>query len=133
MHTQRFKQRGVSLSGLLFWSVLIGFSALVGMKLFPLFSEKLQVDKALKTAAAQATSTTGKADLVKGILRQFEVSDIDRWDDAEFFRLLKVTRAPNSNKRVMSLEYEIRGPFFGDLDVVLKYKRFEPLPASELE
>ena len=122
MHTPRRDQSGVSLSGLLFWAVLLGFSALIGMKLFP-----------LKTAAAQATSTTSKADLVKGILRQFEVSDIDRWDDAEFYRLLKVTKAPNSNKRVMSLDYELRGPFLGDLDIVLKYKRFEPLPASELE
>jgi len=133
MHTPRRDQSGVSLSGLLFWAVLLGFSALIGMKLFPLYSEKFQVDQALKTAAAQATSTTSKADLVKGILRQFEVSDIDRWDDADFYRLLKVTKAPNSNKRVMSLEYELRGPFLGDLDIVLKYKRFEPLPASELE
>ena len=133
MCTLQFKQRGVSLSGLLFWSVLFGFAALVAMKLFPLFSENMQVDNALKTAAAQATSTTGKAELVKGILRQFEVGDVDRWDDAEFFRLLKVTKTPNSNNRVMSLEYELRGPFFGELDIVLKYKRFEPLPASELE
>lgn len=133
MGTNRHYQLGVSLSGLLFWAVLLGFAALVGMKLFPLYNEKMQVDKAMQNAAASATSTTGKADLVKNILRQFEVADVDRWDNADFFRLLQVGRAPNSTKRVMSLEYEIRGPFFGDLDVVLKYKRVEPLPASDLQ
>lgn len=133
MRAFRKYQLGVSLSGLLFWAVLLGFSALVGMKLFPLYSEKMQVDRALQNAAGSATPATTKAELVKGILRQFEVSDVDRWDDAAFYRLLQVGKVANTTKRAMSLEYEIRGPFFGDLDVVLKYKRIEPLPGAQLE
>ena len=89
----RHVQRGVTLSGLIYSCIIIGFVALVAMKLFPLYNEKMKVDFALEKVANTAGSgDQSKMELVKAIMRQFEVSDVDRWGTPEFAILLKVKK-----------------------------------------
>lgn len=127
MANQRYSQLGLSLSGLLFWSALIGGAALVAMKLFPLYNEKMKVDFALeKVAGDPQVANQGKPDIVRAIMREFEVSDVDRWTQSEFARELIVERVPGGRR--MALAYEIRGPLCCDLDIVLNYDREFDLP-----
>jgi len=133
MGNRQFLQRGVSLSGLIFWCALLGGAALVGMKLFPLYNEKMKVDFALeKVAGDPEAGNWTKPDLAKAVMKQFEVSDVDRWTLAEFTRLLDVERTTNGG-RTLSLSYEIRGPLFGQLDIVLNYDRALELPRGTTE
>jgi len=133
MGNRRFSQLGVSLSGLIFWCALLGGAALIAMKLFPLYNEKMKVDFALeKVAADPEAGNWTKPDITKAVMKQFEVSDVDRWTFAEFTKLLDVERTTTGG-RVMSLNYEIRGPLFGQLDIVLNYDRALELPRSATE
>jgi len=50
-------QRGVSLLGLLFWAVLIGFVALVGMKTFPSINEYLTIQRAVNQIAKSGAAS----------------------------------------------------------------------------
>jgi len=132
--SSRHRQRGVSLSGLIFWCVLLGGAALVAMKLFPLYNEKMKVDFAFEEVMREPNiGNWTKADIVKAIMKQFEVSDVDRWSTAEFSKLLLVTPATDGGGRTMSLYYEIRGPLCCDLDVVLNYGKDVELPKGALE
>ena len=124
---------GVSLSGLIYSCIIIGIVALVGIKLVPLYIEKFKVDLALEKVAGQRESARmTKVDLVKLIMRQFEVSEVRRWRMNEFLKILKIKKLKQGKGKMLILEYEIRGPFFDELDVVLKYKRSlklgEPIP-----
>lgn len=133
MGNRRFSQLGVSLSGLIFWCALLGGAALIAMKLFPLYNEKMKVDFALeKVAADPEAGNWTKPDIARAVMKQFEVSDVDRWTLAEFTKLLDVERTTTGG-RVMSLNYEIRGPLFGQLDIVLNYDRALELPRSATE
>jgi len=133
MGNRRFLQQGVSLSGLIFWCALLGGAALVAMKLFPLYNEKMKVDFAMeKVAGDPEAGNWTKPDLAKAVMKQFEVSDVDRWTLAEFTRLLDVERRTDGG-RTMSLSYEIRGPLFGQLDIVLNYDRALDLPRGTTE
>jgi hypothetical protein len=126
----KYLQRGITLSGLIYTCIILGFIALVVMKLFPLYNEKMKVDFAMEKVASTAGSgALSKMELVKNIMRQFEVSDVDVWSTTEFTKALKVEKPKGSKIKVMSLDYEIRGPLFGELDVVLKYA--SKLPLSE--
>ena len=127
----RHVQRGVTLSGLIYSCIIIGFVALVAMKLFPLYNEKMKVDFALEKVANTAGSgDQSKMELVKAIMRQFEVSDVDRWGTQEFAKLLKVKKEKGKKNKTMTLDYEVRGPLFGELDVVLKYSNSLDLKSS---
>lgn len=119
---RRVSQRGITLSGLIYGCILLGFVALVLMKLFPLYNEKTKVDFALEKVAGQSESSRmSKIAIVRLIMRQFEISDVDRWRVQELAKLLKIKTLKSGKGKIMSLEYEIRGPFFGELDIVLKY------------
>ena len=127
----RHVQRGVTLSGLIYSCIIIGFVALVAMKLFPLYNEKMKVDFALEKVANTAGSgDQSKMELVKAVMRQFEVSDVDRWGTQEFAKLLKVKKEKGKKNKTMTLDYEVHGPLFGELDVVLKYSNSLDLKSS---
>ena len=56
LHRMR-KQRGVTLFGLMFWAIVIGFGALIGMKVLPTMNEYFTIQKAVtKIASAGATT-----------------------------------------------------------------------------
>lgn len=127
-------QRGVSLTGLIFWCVLLGGVAVIGMKLFPLYNEKMKVDFAFeKVLSEPGIGTWSKPEIVKGIMKQFEVSDVDRWGTAEFSKLLQIEPPRDGRGRMMSLYYEIRGPLCCQLDVVLNYEKEAELPRGTAE
>tara|TARA_R110002095_G_scaffold65233_6_gene54949 strand:+ start:2172 stop:2573 length:402 start_codon:yes stop_codon:yes gene_type:complete len=122
--TGSYRQRGITLSGLIYLCIILGVVAVTAMKLFPLYNEKTKVDFALEKIAAQPESARmSKEQIVKLIGRQFEVSDVDRWRMSEFAKILVIKKKKGGKGKTMSLNYEIRGPFFGELDVVLNYSR----------
>lgn len=126
-----YRQRGLSIWELLFFSVLIGVTALVIIKLFPLYMEKFKVVKAMNSIAVQ--SDVGNMDefVIKDrLLRHFEIEDVDRFSTPEDLKkVFKVTKNKDNPGRTMSMNYEIRAPFVGDLDVVLKVQRDLPIAA----
>ena len=121
---RRYLQRGITLTGLIMACALLVFFALTAMKLFPLYNEKTKVDFALEKVAGQReASRMSKTEIVKLIGRQFEVSDVDRWKLSEFSKILKIIKLKSGKGKLMHLAYEIRGPLFGELDVVLMYDK----------
>lgn len=132
--TSRRLQQGVSLSGLIFWCVLLGGASMIAMKLFPLYNEKMKVDFAFEEVMREPNiGNWGKPDIVKAIMKQFEVSDVDRWSTPEFSKLLQLEPARADRGRLMSLYYEIRGPLCCNLDIVLNYEKEVELPKGEAE
>ena len=134
MRNGPFRQQGITLSGLMFAAILIGGAAVLAMRLFPLYNEKMKVDLALeKVASDPAIGDQTKSGIVTAVMKQFEVSDVDRWSTVEFTKLLDVSRDPETKRRVMSLEYEIRNELCCDLDIVLNYYWSRELPEGSVE
>ncbi len=50
-------QRGITLFGLLFWAIVVGFVALVGLKVLPTINEFFTVKRAVEKIAASGLST----------------------------------------------------------------------------
>jgi hypothetical protein len=125
------RQRGLSLWELLFYGILIGVTALVIFKLFPLYMEKFKVEKAMQSIASQPdVRTLDEAEIVSRLLRHFEIEDVDKFSRAQDLKkLFTVTKNKDNAGRTMSMKYEIRAPFMGALDVVLKVDRQIAIPA----
>ena len=51
------RQRGVTLFGLLFWAVLIGFAALIGMRVLPALNEYFTIKRAVNKIATEGLQT----------------------------------------------------------------------------
>lgn len=115
-------QSGMTLIGFVIVLAVVGLFAYVGMKLVPMYSEYYAVKQALKGLASEP----GIADRDPA-----KIQDL-------FFRRLYISYAENVKpenvdiKRgddgwVMTVDYEIRKPIIGNLDVVGKFKATENL------
>jgi|SRR5690349_11658448 hypothetical protein len=54
---RRMRQRGVTLFGLMFWAIIVGFVALIGMRVLPTLNEYFTIQRAVKKIAADSPST----------------------------------------------------------------------------
>ncbi len=81
----RKKQRGVTLSGLIMACIVLGVAALLVMRLWPIYNEKMKVDQAMdKLASNPDAARMTKPEIVQAIMRQFDVSDVDRFNQRDF-------------------------------------------------
>ena len=116
------KQSGLSLVGFLVVLAVVGFAAYVGMKLFPMYQEYYSVTSAMKGLANEP----GVADMDPA-----KVQDL-------FFRRLYINYSENVKPQNVKFErmeggwkmrvnYEVRRPLVGNLDVVGKFDKTQDL------
>lgn len=119
------KQSGITLIGFLITLAVVGFAAYIGMKLFPMYEEFYSVKAAAKGLAEQP----GSADMDPSRLEDF------------FFRRLDINYSENVKpenvnfKRIeggwrMNVQYEVRRPIIGNLDVVGKFDTAQDIVRS---
>ena len=119
----KHSQRGMTLLSFVIVLAVVGFFAYVAMKLFPMYSEYYSVKQALKGLQNEA-----------GIANQdpAKIKDL-------FFRRLYISYSDNVKPENVSLQrdqsggwamdvnYEVRKPLVGNLDVVGKFHTVEKL------
>ena len=108
-------QRGVALSGLLFWSFVFAIVAVLGMKVTPSVMEYSKVLKNCKTVAAQVPQGASVAE-VKAAFNKF--ADIDYLN----FNADQLNITKENGKIVISFDYEKRIPLFYNVSLVIEYK-----------
>ena len=108
------RARGVTLLGLLFWAVLIGFSAYVTVRVFPGVSEYYTVQRAVQKVADAAPGTVGEAraafDRQKEI--EYSITSISGKD-------LDITK--ENGRVVVGFAYQREIPLFGPVFLLLKF------------
>ena len=116
------KQSGLSLVGFLVVLAVVGFAAYIGMKLFPMYQEYYSVQSAMKGLANEP----GVADMDPA-----KVQDL-------FFRRLYINYSENVKPQNVKFErteggwrmrvnYEVRRPLVGNLDVVGRFDKTQDL------
>ena len=108
-------QRGVAISGLLFWGVVITLVAVLGMKVAPEYLDYFKILKSVKSISAGASSQT-----VPEIRAAY-----DRYADVNYINTLKGTDldiSKDSNGVVISFSYERRIPLFYNVSLVIDFE-----------
>lgn len=108
-------QRGVALSGLMFWSIVLILVAVLGMKVTPTFIEYQKILKDIKATAAKAGPDSTVADIRKSFDKFAEVDTLD-------FKASQLDITKENGKVVISFEYEKRIPLFMNVSLLIDYK-----------
>lgn len=110
------RQRGLSLSGFLLWSVIVVFAILVGFKIAPAYMEYLTIQKQFK---AIANDTALRGAQRPAIERAFEnrsavedIKSITRQD-------LEITK--DGDRLVISAAYSVRVPLFANVSACIDF------------
>ena len=106
-------QRGITLMGFLMVLVVVGFFALIAIKLFPMYSEFYNMRGAVNDLAAQPNSANmTPTQVYEDLDRRFGiayVSSVKR----EHIKLVRAGRGVQ-----LTVAYEVRQPMLGNLDIV---------------
>jgi hypothetical protein len=109
------RQRGVTLFGLLFWAIVIGFLGYILIRTLPTVNEYLTIQGAVNKIAAEAPETV--AEVRRNFDRQKEVeysiSAIGGKD-------LTVTK--ENDRVVIAFAYDKEIPIYGPVYLVIKYE-----------
>lgn len=114
-HRGRARQRGVTLFGLLFWALIIGFGAYLVIRVFPTVNEYLTIKSAVEKIAAQQPATVAEVrtafDRQKDV--EYSISSISGKD-------LLITK--ENDRVVVAFSYDKLVPIYGPVSLLIKYE-----------
>ena len=114
----KHKQKGMTGIG---WMMVIGlfiFSAIVVMRIFPMYMEGFKVNGALSSLKERPGVTKmKKGEIVKMLFKRFQVDDIETVTRED------ILIEKNNGILTVTIDYEIRTHVMGNIDVVGKFKR----------
>lgn len=110
------KQKGVTLTGLLFWSVILVFVALLGFKIGPAYFEYFSIRQQFKAIANDPAMRAG----IRG---EIEMAFYNR---AVIENITAVTRPDleiekDADGLVISAHYSVRVPLFGNISACMDF------------
>ncbi len=109
------KQRGVALSGLMFWGIVFALAAILGMNVAPSYIEYFKIKKNIKATLSQVTPDS----TVPEIRRTFErFAQVDTLS----FKASELEISKDGGRVVIDFAYEKRIPLFGNVSLLIDYK-----------
>ena len=108
-------QRGVALSGLIFWGVIFAFAALLIMKVVPTTIEYYKVLKDARASVAKVGPDATVADVRKTFDNFANIDSLD-------FKSEQLDISKDGGKIVASFDYDKRIPLFANVSLVINYK-----------
>lgn len=109
-------QRGVALSGLLFWGIVISMVAVLGMKVAPTTIEYYKVLKDCKAVVGQVGQGATVADVKRAFGRYAEIDQLDFSADQ-----LDISKEGDGHI-VIAFAYEKRIPLFANVSLLIEYQ-----------
>lgn len=109
-------QKGMTFLGYVIVLSVIGFFAIMAMKLAPLYLEYQSVVKIMNNVAEESTAATPPATLRDTIQKRLDVNDINRIKARDF----KIERDKGTTR--LSISYEARTQFLGNLWFLLTFE-----------
>ena len=115
----RSRQDGMTYMGMLILLVVIAFSAVVLMKVFPLYLEHMKVQSSLDSLAQEAkdspSALSSVSEIMKQLFNRLGVNDVTHVAREN----VKITK--EGHKTVVTVDYEARVHLFYNIDLVAMF------------
>jgi Domain of unknown function (DUF4845) len=113
--SRRFGQSGMTMFGLLFWAMLIGFTGYLLVRILPTMNEYYTIQRAVDKVAGAAPATVVEA------RSQFDKQkEIEYSIEAVTGKDLEITK--ENDKVVIRFAYNKEVPIYGNVFVLIKYQ-----------
>lgn len=113
----RKKQRGLSFLGLIVLVGVLGFAAVIGLKLIPIYLESWKIDGIMKAVIKEpGINDQSRQEVINAMLKRLDIDAVDavnytNWKD-------KLTVAKRKNNVSINVRYEITTPLIGNLSLL---------------
>lgn len=116
-HGTLHKQKGVTLSGLLMWSVILIIIAMLGMKLAPVYIEYAAIQKTLSAITSDPT-------LKDALPREIRLSFSKRAniDNIDVIRGGDIKISKEKGQMTLKADYSVTIPLFANISMLIDFK-----------
>ncbi|MDH5395728.1 MAG: DUF4845 domain-containing protein [Gammaproteobacteria bacterium] len=118
------KQKGLTGVSIMFLLIIIAFVALTFLKIMPVYFDSFKVGDVVKSLKDErGLGEKPNSEITNMILKRLDVnmvSDVSK--DNVFIEKVK-------GSVLIDVEYEVRKPMFGNLDVIISFKKSVEVPA----
>ena len=112
---RRVRQRGITLFGLAFWALLVGFTGYLLVRILPTLNEYLTIQRSVEQIAKANPATVAEArqafDKQKDI--EYSITSVSGSD---------ITVTKENDKVVIGFAYDKLVPIYGPVYVLIKYE-----------
>lgn len=117
------RQRGLGLFGLIFVFAVIGFTALIVMRCWPIYLNQMKIAKAIRAVASDgdAASAQDSTGLYRPLEKYWDIDSIDTLD----YKKVKLIRSDRG--RAISYKYEARTPLFYNISLLMEFEETVPV------
>ena len=109
-------QRGITLSGLMFWGIIVALVALVAIKLAPSAIEYYKIRKDVTAVAQGAKPDSTVSDLRRAYAKYVEIDQIGEVKPED----LDITK--EGNQIVIAFAYDKKITLFGPVSLLIEYR-----------
>ena len=110
------RQQGVTGIGWLIILGMIAFFVLIGLRLFPVYSENFNVISSLKSLEKEPQVTRkSKADILRLIMNRFQINDVKNAGRKN----IKISK--RGGVLTVSVKYDVKTKLFGDLSLIAEF------------
>ncbi len=111
------QQRGVTGITMVLIVALVVFFALLAIRLFPVYLEHFKVSSHLQNLAMEeGIGKLSDNEIRKTLLKRFDIDDVENVRAEDIF-----IEHPDRNTTLIAIEYEVRTPAFGNVDMVVSF------------
>lgn len=119
-HNTANKQKGATFVSWMVGVAIFIFLAITGIKLAPVYLEYYTIRSMVDEFAAKPeTRKANKRMLRQAIDKRLNINSLDNYLSAENFTIEKIK---GSKRRQIKLEYDVRKPWFANLDFIATFK-----------
>ena len=121
MLAARKYQKGASIWLILLMVIVLGFAAVFGLKLIPIYIESFKIDKAMEGALAEDSANRTAKEIKDALIRRLDIDDVRRIQDRNYRDYVTITK--KGNRVTLEVAYDAVERLFGNLYVVAKFEK----------
>lgn len=113
------RQRGLTAISMVVVILVVLFFALIAIRLFPVYLDNYKVSTHIKNLVADSNiKTMTDKDILKTLFKRLDLDDVESVKPENVF-IERGTQGKGSI--VLAVEYEVRRPVFGNVDMVVSF------------
>jgi hypothetical protein len=121
MKTAQQYQRGASMWMVMMILAILGFGAVFGLKLLPMYLDWWKVEKSVAGALGSGVASANKREITTAIVRRLDVEGIRIMTEANLSEFMTITK--KGGKVTIDIDYEQKDVLVGNVFIVTHFAK----------
>ncbi|GMQ76677.1 MAG: DUF4845 domain-containing protein [Gammaproteobacteria bacterium] len=116
------RQRGLSFLGLIVLVGILGFAAVIGLKLIPIYMDSWKIDGVMESVIKEPDITRqSRQEIIELMLKRLDINAVDAVNYSNYKESLTVSKRKNNTS--INISYRIETPLIGNLSLVAEFDK----------